>query len=190
MPPFGTGLISSILIFPQALISGTGSIVSVCCIPFRSVWLHLSAPAAQSYQVYLDTKPFISPRADKWYFVAQLAAALASWLSGYTWPNNSMLIGRGRDLGYNRATMWRCYTPKLPPQMGEMKKADLRGNKLPFLILFEIGEEGTPRQIFSNIRHNFSANELASATVQSFEHKKWNPLYSNSYQKLLEIEYM
>ena len=101
---FGTGLISSILIFPQALISGTGSIVSVCCIPFRSVWLHLSAPAAQSYQVYLDTKPFISPRADKWYFVAQLAAALASWLSGYTWPNNSMLIGRGRDLEYNRAT--------------------------------------------------------------------------------------
>ena len=48
------------------------------------------------------------------------------------------------------------------------------------MILFEIGEEGTPRQIFSNIRHNFSANELASATVQSFEHKKWNPLYSVS----------
>ena len=104
VPPFGTGLISSILIFPQALISGIGSMVSVCCIPFRSVWLHLSAPAAQSYQVYVDTKPFISPRADKWYFVAQLAAALASWLSGHTWPNNSMLIGRGRDLGYNRAT--------------------------------------------------------------------------------------
>ena len=104
VPPFGTGLISSILIFPQALISGIGSIVWVCCIPFRSVWLHLSAPAAQSYQVYLDTKPFISPRADKWYFVAQLAAGLASWLSGYTWANNSMLIGRGRDLGYNRAT--------------------------------------------------------------------------------------
>ena len=62
--------------------------------------------------------------------------------------------------------------------MGEMNKADLRGNELPFLILFEIGQEGTPRQIFSNIRHNFSANELASATVQSFEHKKWNPLYS------------
>ena len=61
--------------------------------------------------------------------------------------------------------------------MGEMIQADLRGNELPFLILFEIGEEGTPRQIFSNIRHNFSANELASATVQSFEHKKWNPLY-------------
>ena len=61
--------------------------------------------------------------------------------------------------------------------MGEMNWADLRGNELPFLILFEIGEEGTPRQIFSNIRHNFSANELASATVQSFEHKKWNPLY-------------
>ena len=38
VPPFGTGLISSILIFPQALISGTGSIVSVCCIPFRSFW--------------------------------------------------------------------------------------------------------------------------------------------------------
>ena len=36
VPPFGTGLISSILIFPQALISGTGCIVSVCCIPFRS----------------------------------------------------------------------------------------------------------------------------------------------------------
>ena len=104
VPPFGTGLISSIVIFPQALISSTSSIVSVCCIPFRSFWLHLSAPAAQSYQVYLDTKPFISPRADKWYFVAQLAAALASKLSGYTWPNNSMLIGRGRDLGYNRAT--------------------------------------------------------------------------------------
>ena len=63
--------------------------------------------------------------------------------------------------------------------MGEMIQADLRGNELPFLILFEIGEEGTPRQIFSNIRHNFSANELASATVQSFEHKKWNPLYSS-----------
>ena len=73
--------------------------------------------------------------------------------------------------------LWRCNTPKLPPQMGEMNKADLRGNEPPFLILFEIGEEGTPRQIFSNIRHNFSANELASATVQSFEHKKWNPLY-------------
>ena len=84
VPPFGTGLISSILIFPQALISGTGSIVSVCCIPFRSFRLHLSAPAAQSYQVYLDTKSFISPWADKWYFVAQLAAGLASWLSGYT----------------------------------------------------------------------------------------------------------
>ena len=107
VPPFGTGLISSILIFPQALISGTGSIISVCCIPFRSVWLHLPAPAAQSYQVYLDTKPFISPKTDKWYFVAQVAAGLASWLSGYTWPNNSaMLIGRGRDLGYNRATMY------------------------------------------------------------------------------------
>ena len=73
--------------------------------------------------------------------------------------------------------LWRCNTPKLPPQMGEMNWADLRGNELLFLILFEIGEEGTPRQIFSNIRHNFSANELASATVQSFEHKKWNPLY-------------
>ena len=73
--------------------------------------------------------------------------------------------------------MWRCNTPNLPPQMGEMNWADLRGNELPFLILFEIGEEGTPRQIFSNIRHNFSANELASATVQSFEHKKWHPLY-------------
>ena len=60
--------------------------------------------------------------------------------------------------------------------MGEMNLADLRGNELPFLILFEIGEEGTPRQIFSNIRHNFSASGLASATVQSFEHKKWNPL--------------
>ena len=75
---------SSILIFPQALVSGTGSIVSVCCIPFRSVCLHLSAPAAQSNQVYLDMKPFISPGADKWYFVAQLDAGLASWLSGYT----------------------------------------------------------------------------------------------------------
>ena len=64
--------------------------------------------------------------------------------------------------------------------MGEMNSVDLRGNELPFLILFEIGEEGTPRQIFSNIRHNFSANELASATVQSFEHKKWNPLYTGS----------
>ena len=42
----------------------------------------------------------------KWYFVAQLAAALASLLSGYTRPNNSMLIGRGRDLGYNRATRY------------------------------------------------------------------------------------
>ena len=40
---------------------------------------------------------------------------------------------------------------------------------LPFLILFELGEEGTLWQIFSNSRHNFSANELASATVQSFE---------------------
>ena len=60
--------------------------------------------------------------------------------------------------------------------MGEMNKADLRGNERPFLILFEIGEEGTPRQIFSNIQHNFSGNELPSATVQSFEHKKWNPL--------------
>ena len=58
-----------------------------------------------------------------------------------------------------------------------MNKADLRGNELLFLILFEIGEEGTPRPIISNIRHNFSANELASATVQSFEHQKWNPLY-------------
>ena len=67
--------------------------------------------------------------------------------------------------------------------MGEMIKADLPGNELPFLILFEIGEEGTPRQIFSNMRHNFSANELASATVQSFEHKKWNPLYFRGPQR-------
>ena len=71
--------------------------------------------------------------------------------------------------------------------MGEMTKADLRGNELPFLILFEIGEEGTPRQIFSNIRHNFSANELASETVQSFEHKKWNPLYACPFEAVCDV---
>ena len=76
--------------------------------------------------------------------------------------------------------------------MGEMNLADLRGNELPFLILFEIGEEGTPRQISSNIRHNFCAKELASATVQSFEHKKWNPLYDhctgNNWSRWFNIE--
>ena len=36
VPPFGSGLISSISIFPQALISGTGGIVSVCCVPRAS----------------------------------------------------------------------------------------------------------------------------------------------------------
>ena len=44
--------------------------------------------------------------------------------------------------------LWRCNTPKLPPQMGEMNWADLRGNELPFLIILKLGRRAHHDRFF------------------------------------------
>ena len=59
-----------------------------------------SLPAAHSYQVYLDTKTLIGPRANKWMVVSQGDKLLVGLHVTEYW----MLIGRGRGVGYNRET--------------------------------------------------------------------------------------
>ena len=68
-------------------------------------WLCFSLPAAHSYQVYLDTKTLIGPRANKWMVVSQGDKLLVGLHVTEYW----MLIGRGRCVGYNRET--RMCTP-------------------------------------------------------------------------------
>ena len=63
-------------------------------------WLCFSLPAAHSYQVYLDTKTLIGPRANKWMVVSQGDKLLVGLHVTEYW----MLIGRGRGVGYNRET--------------------------------------------------------------------------------------
>ena len=96
----------------------------------------------------------------------------------YTQPNNTLLYPFGAACHVKRwiRKLWICdvVTPQsCSRKWGKWTKRICE--ETSFLFWFIWGE-ATPRQIFSNIRHNFSANELASATVQSFEHKKWNPL--------------
>ena len=102
-----------------------------------------------------------------------------AWL--YTQPNGTLFIVPHRcslTLPRIDRKLWICdvATPWSCSQNGGIELTDLWGNELPFLILFEIWEEGTPWQIFSDTRHNYGANEVSSATVQRFKHKKWNPL--------------
>ena len=68
--------------------------------------LCFSLPAAHSYQVYLDTKTLIGPRANKWPVVSQGDKLLVGLHVTEYW----MLIGRGRGVGYNRETsVYRYY---------------------------------------------------------------------------------